>query len=111
MLQTPPILLQHIQMNAAPRAVGTADRIHPVVVIQGINTVNPEQLFELFYKSVREDMNPFGLRPHNGMYHWWHERFMNAFYGIQEPRHLRSWAETPQMWLAGYREKEKGHEE
>ena len=73
--------------------------------------VNPEQLFELFYRNVREDMNPCGLRPHNGMYQWWHERFMNAFYGIQEPRHLRSWAETPQMWLAGYREKEKGHEE
>ena len=104
MLQTPPILLQHIQMNAAPRAVGTAGRIHPVVVIQGINTVNPEQLFELFYRNVREDMNPCGLRPHNGMYQWWHERFMNAFYGIQEPSHLRSWAEAPQMWLAGYRE-------
>ena len=72
---------------------------------------DPEQLFELFYKNVREDMNPCGLRRHNGMYQWWHERFMNAFYGIQEPRHLRSWAETPQMWLAGYREKEKGHEE
>lgn len=65
---------------------------------------DPEQLFELFYKNVREDMNPCGLRRHNGMYQWWHERFMNAFYGIQEPSHLRSWAEAPQMWLAGYRE-------
>lgn len=64
---------------------------------------DPEQLFELFYKNVREDMNPCGLRRHNGMYQWWHERFMNAFYGIQEPRDLRSWAEAPQMWLAGYR--------
>jgi hypothetical protein len=63
-----------------------------------------------FIQVFIEDMNPCGLRPHNGMYQWWHERFMNAFYGIQEPRHL-SWAETPQMWLAGYREKEKGHEE
>lgn len=65
---------------------------------------DPEQLFELFYKNVREDMNPCGLRRHNGMYQWWHERFMNAFYGIQEPLDLRSWAEAPQMWLAGYRE-------
>lgn len=56
-------------------------------------------------------MIPCGLRRHNGMYQWWHERFMNAYYGIQEPSHLRSWAEAPQMWLAGYREKEKGHDE
>ena len=71
--------------------------------------MNPEQLFELFYKSVREDMNPCGLRRHNGMYQWWHERFMNAYYGIEETHNLRSWGEAPQMWLAGYRENEKGH--
>jgi hypothetical protein len=29
---------------------------------------DPEQLFELFYKNVREDMNPCGLKRHNGMY-------------------------------------------
>ncbi|HGW4224951.1 MULTISPECIES: hypothetical protein [Acinetobacter calcoaceticus/baumannii complex] len=40
------------------------------------------------------------------MYIWWHERFMNAYCGIQEPHGLRSWAEAPQMWLAGYREKQ-----
>jgi hypothetical protein len=45
------------------KRVGTADRIHPVVVIQGINTVNPEQLFELFYRNVREDMNPLDSDP------------------------------------------------
>lgn len=65
---------------------------------------NPEQLFELFYKNVREDMNPCGLRRNNGMYEWWRERFMNALHGIQEPHHLRSWAEAPQMWLAAYHE-------
>ena len=38
------------------------------------------------------------------MYQWWHERFMNAFYGIQEPMQYRSWAQEPQMWLAGYKQ-------
>lgn len=75
--------------------------------------MHPEQLFELFYKNIRKDMNPFFISRHNseGMYRFWHERFMNAFYGIQESRNLESWGEAPQMWLAGYREKEKGHEE
>lgn len=75
--------------------------------------MHPEQLFELFYKNIRKDMNPFFIGRHNsrGMYIFWHERFMNAFYSIQESRDLESWAEAPQMWLAGYREKEKDHEE
>ncbi len=66
--------------------------------------MNPEQLFELFYKSIRKDMNPFfiGRQSSEGMYRFWYERFMNAYYGIQEPRDLQSWAEAPQMWLAGY---------
>ena len=74
---------------------------------------NPEQLFELFYKNIRQDMNPPFIWKHDskGVHHFWHERFMNAFYGIQEPRNLKSWAEAPQMWLAGYRETEKDHEE
>ena len=68
--------------------------------------MNPEQLFELFYKSIRKDMNPPFIYKHDskGVYHFWHERFMNAFYGIQEELSLRSWGEAPQMWLAGYRE-------
>lgn len=49
-------------------------------------------------------MNPFFIGRHNseGMYRFWYERFMNSYYGIQEPRDLQSWAEAPQMWLAGY---------
>ncbi|MEC6125281.1 MULTISPECIES: hypothetical protein [Acinetobacter] len=71
-------------------------------------THNPEQLFELFFKNIRPDMNPPFIYKHNskGVYHFWHERFRNAFYGIEEPYSLRSWAEAPQMWLAGYRDKE-----
>lgn len=71
-----------------------------------MNNKNPEQLFELFYKSIRKDMNPFFIGRHNseGMYRFWHERFMNAYYGIQESMDLQSWAEAPQMWLAGYRQ-------
>lgn len=65
--------------------------------------MNPEQLFELFFNDIREDMNPYFLRRGEGVYHWWRERFMNAYHGEQEPYALRSWAETPQMWLAGYR--------
>lgn len=49
-------------------------------------------------------MCPPGLRHHSYRSNWWRERFMNAYLGIQEPRDLRSWAEAPQMWLAGYRE-------
>lgn len=67
--------------------------------------MHPEELFELFFKNVRDDMNPPFIRRGTGMYIWWHERFMNAYCGIQEPYGLRSWAEAPQMWLAGYREK------
>lgn len=69
-----------------------------------INRINPEQLFELFYKDVREDMNPPGILRGHGMYIWWHERFMNALNGVQEPYSLRSWAEAPQMWLTGYKQ-------
>lgn len=67
-------------------------------------TNDPEYLFELFYKNIRDDMCPIGLRHHSFRRHWWRELFMNAYYGIQEPYSLRSWAEAPQMWLAGYRE-------
>ena len=73
-------------------------------------TDNPEQLFELFYKNVREDMCPPGLRHHSYRYNWWRERFMNAYYGTKEPYSLMSWAEAPQMWLAGYREKRSSHD-
>ncbi len=71
-------------------------------------THNPEQLFELFYKNIRPDMQPPFIYKHDskGVYHFWRERFMNAFYGIEEPYGLRSWAEVPQMWLAGYRQQE-----
>ncbi len=65
-------------------------------------THNPDQLFELFYKNIRDDMCPPSLRHHTYRYHWWRERFMNAYYGIKEPYELMSWAEAPQMWLAGY---------
>ena len=69
-------------------------------------THNPEQLFELFFKNIRPDMNPPFIYKHDskGLHHFWHERFRNAFYGVEEPYSLRSWAEAPQMWLAGYYE-------
>lgn len=75
-------------------------------------THNPDQLFELFYKNIRQDMQPPFIWKHNskGQYHFWHERFMNALHGIQEPKSLMSWAEAPQMWLAGYREKRISHD-
>ena len=76
-----------------------------------INGIHPEQLFELFYKDIREDMNPPGMRRSEYMYIWWRERFMNALNGVQESYSLRSWGEAPQMWLAGYRAKGKGHNE
>ena len=68
------------------------------------NEKNPEQLFELFYQDITPDMNPPGMSKYQnqGMYMWWRERFMNAFYGNEEPMSLRSWAEAPQMWLKGY---------
>lgn len=64
-----------------------------------------EQLFELFYQDITPEMNPPGIQKYrcDGMYQWWYERFMNAFYGLEEPRALRSWAEVPQMWLRGYK--------
>lgn len=67
--------------------------------------MHPEQLFELFYQDVTPEMNPPGMTKHHGkmMHMWWRERFMNAFFGNEEPYSLRSWAEAPQMWLAGYR--------
>ena len=63
---------------------------------------NPDQLFELFYKNVRDDMCPPGLCRSSYRSNWWRERFMNAYHGIKEPRELMSWAEVPQMWLAAY---------
>lgn len=67
----------------------------------------PEQLFELFYKNISDDMCPPELCRTNYKRQWWRERFMNAFHGIQEERSLRSWAEAPQMWLAGYHQFQK----
>lgn len=68
--------------------------------------MHPEELFELFYKNVRLDMNPPGFPKHHceGMKRFWYERFMNAYNNVREERDLRSWAEAPQMWLAGYRQ-------
>ncbi|MDM1022088.1 hypothetical protein QSV37_17590 [Acinetobacter sp. VNK23] len=63
---------------------------------------DPYQLFHLFYQDVTPDMNPPGMK-HRGdaMYHFWRERFINAFLGIEEPCSMRSWGEVPQMWLKG----------
>ena len=71
-----------------------------------MNNMHPEQLFELFYQDLTPEMNPPGMPKYRSeaMYQWWHERFMNAFYGIQEPMQYRSWAQDPQMWLAGYKQ-------
>ena len=101
------ILVVHIRVTA-PRAVVTVD--HHLVQV-GINmkeVLHPEQLFELFYKNIRSDMQPPFIYKHDskGVYHFWHERFMNAYHGVQEPHGLRSWAEAPQMWLAGYHQRQ-----
>lgn len=66
--------------------------------------LHPEQLFELFYQDLTPEMNPPGMPKYRSevMAMWWRERFMNALNRIEEPRALRSWAEAPQMWLAGY---------
>ncbi|WP_457794918.1 hypothetical protein [Acinetobacter baumannii] len=70
--------------------------------------MNPEQLFELFFQDITTDMNPPGMKYRcDAMRYWWRERFMNAFYGVEEPLSLRSWAEAPQMWLKGYRQCQK----
>lgn len=68
--------------------------------------MHPEQLFELFYTDITPEMNPPGMPKYRTqvMYMWWRERFMNALNGVEEPYALRSWAEAPKMWLAGYRE-------
>lgn len=69
--------------------------------------MNPDQLFELFYKDLTEDMHPYFV-PKTERWHWWRDLFMNAFQGIKEPLSRMSWAEAPRMWLAGYRHYEKG---
>jgi len=67
--------------------------------------LNSEQLFELFFNDITPEMNPPGMPKYRseGTYKGWHERFMNALNRVEEPRALRSWAEAPQMWLAGYK--------
>lgn len=66
---------------------------------------DPYQLFDLFYQDITPEMNPPGFPKYHCSWvrSWWRERFMNAYHGIKEPNGLRSWAEAPQMWLAGYR--------
>lgn len=65
-----------------------------------------EDLFELFYKNITLEMNPPGFPKYycDVMKYWWKERFINAYYNIQEPRGLKSWGEAPRMWLAGYQQ-------
>lgn len=66
--------------------------------------MHPEKLFESFFQEITSDMNPPGMKHHcEAMRNWWRERFMNAYYGVEEPLSLRSWAEAPQMWLKGYK--------
>ena len=68
------------------------------------NEKRPEQLFELFYQDITLEMNPPGMPKHRseGMFMWWRERFMNAYFGHEESKALSSWAEASQMWLKGY---------
>ena len=68
------------------------------------NEKRPEQLFELFYQDITLEMNPPGMPKHRseGMFMWWRERFMNAYFGHEESKALSSWAEATQMWLKGY---------
>ncbi|MDQ8999509.1 hypothetical protein RFH60_10620, partial [Acinetobacter baumannii] len=44
--------------------------------------MHPEELFELFYKNVRLDMNPVGFPKYYSevMKRFWYERFMNVIY-------------------------------
>lgn len=101
------IMIQAIHIRVIVlRAVMTVDLHQALVGIDMEVSFHPEQLFELFYKNIRDDMQPPFIWKHSGeaRYHFWHARFMNAYFGIQEPYSLRSWAEAPQMWLAGYRE-------
>ena len=71
-----------------------------------MNNMNPEQVFELFYRAITTDMNPPGMPKYKSLAdeYWWRERFMNALNGVEEPKALRTWAEAPQMWLKGYRQ-------
>lgn len=101
------IMIQAIHIRVIVlRAVMTVDLHQALVGIDMEVSLHPEQLFELFYKNIRDDMQPPFIWKHSreAQYHFWRERFMNAYYGIKEPYSLRSWAEAPQMWLAGYRE-------
>lgn len=68
---------------------------------------DPLKLFDLFYQDITPEMNPPGFPKHRSemMHYWWRERFLNAYHGVQEPNGLRSWAEAPQMWLAGYKQR------
>ncbi|MCO8066794.1 hypothetical protein NI459_03930 [Acinetobacter schindleri] len=68
--------------------------------------MHSDQLFELFYQDLTPDMNPPGMPTwrSQGMFMWWREIFMNALHGVEEPLGLRSRAEAPQMWLAGYKQ-------
>lgn len=72
------------------RAVMTVDRHRALVGIDMEDTLHPEQLFELFNKNITFEMNPPSMPKwqSKGMYQWWNERFMNAYYGVQEPHHL-----------------------
>lgn len=47
--------------------------------------MHPEELFELFYKNVRLDMNPVGFPKYYSevMKRFWYERFMNAYNNVR----------------------------
>lgn len=66
--------------------------------------MNENQLFELFYMDIKPSMNPPLMSKHHcdGLKAFWRERFMNAYYGRQEPHSFMTWGEIAQMWVAGY---------
>ncbi|MBP4063492.1 hypothetical protein J9896_08770 [Acinetobacter baumannii] len=67
--------------------------------------VNPLELFELFFSSITPEMTPIGIRSSGkqAMHHFWQQRFLNVFRGIQEDKGLDQFSDLPILWLSAWR--------
>lgn len=73
-----------------------------------MKTVNPFELFQLFFSSVTPEMTPIGIRSQGmqAIHHFWEQRFLNVFRGIPEEKGLDQFSDLPIFWLSAWRQQQ-----
>jgi len=78
-----------------------------------VKTINPFELFELFFSSIAPEMTPIGIRSQGmrAIHHFCKQRFLNVFRGIPEEKGLDQFSDLPIFWLSAWRQQQAKVEE